>query len=83
MVADLVEVDVHALKLEIRSTVVAVGSQRAVMVLVDAQVGATYTPAPSRPCSPEMVCQKAAPTWLPCSHVSDASFLVSIEAHFR
>lgn len=25
----------------------------------------TYTPEPSRPCSPEMVCQKAAPIWLP------------------
>lgn len=25
----------------------------------------THTPLPSRPCSPEMVCQKAEPTWLP------------------
>ena len=25
----------------------------------------TYTPEPSRPCSPEMVCQNAAPIWLP------------------
>ncbi|KAI7300305.1 hypothetical protein KC315_g17242, partial [Hortaea werneckii] len=25
----------------------------------------TYTPAPSKPCSPEMFCQNAAPIWLP------------------
>ena len=30
----------------------------------------TYTPEASIPCSPEMVCQKAAPIWLPFADVN-------------
>jgi hypothetical protein len=47
----LVEVDVHTLKLEIRSAIVPVRVNPA-----STHDWLTYTPDPSRPCSPEMVC---------------------------
>lgn len=55
----LVEVHVHALKLQIRRAIVPAPRQLCPHVYI--AVSFTYTPEPSRPCSPEMVCQKAAP----------------------
>lgn len=49
----LVEVDVHTLKLEIRGPVVPGRGLRYGFGKIS---NATYTPEPSRPCSPEMVC---------------------------
>ena len=73
----LVEVDVHALELEVGGTVVTVAGQMNPLALLH-QVE-TYTPEESRPCSPEMVCQKAAPTWLPFVDVNHMLFtLLSI-----
>lgn len=51
-----VEVNIHALQLEVRSAIVAVYRVRVVrLVRIVYQIN-TYTPAPSRPCSPEMFC---------------------------
>lgn len=36
----------------------------------------TYTPEASIPCSPEMVCQEAAPIWLPFADVNHRTFTV-------
>jgi hypothetical protein len=36
----------------------------------------TYTPEASIPCSLEMVCQKAAPIWLPFADVNHRAFTV-------
>jgi hypothetical protein len=36
----------------------------------------TYTPEASIPCSLEMVCQKAAPIWLPFTDVNHRAFTV-------
>jgi hypothetical protein len=69
----LVEVDVHALELEVGSTVVTVACQMGTLALFCNRW--TYTPEESRPCSPEMVCQKAAPTWLPFVDVNYTLFI--------
>ena len=49
-----------------------------------AVIASTYTPAPSRPCSPEMFCQKAAPIWLPftgCQQLHPTSLDVRHHLH--
>jgi hypothetical protein len=70
--AYLVEVDVHALELEVRRAVVPANCQ--LEFCARCQLVYAYTPEPSRPCSPEMVCQKAAPIWLPFADVNHKLF---------
>lgn len=54
----LVEVNVHPLELKVRRAIVPIvvlaGSNT--KHLLSSRLGITYTPEPSRPCSPEMVC---------------------------
>lgn len=69
MKAYLVEVDVHTLQLEVRRAIVSGHTVSNDKYLSYANRYVTYTPAPSRPCSPEMFCQKAAPIWLPCTYI--------------
>lgn len=54
----LVEVDVHALELEVGGAIVANPSSvtRRFDVQASPDIVCTHTPEPSRPCSPEMVC---------------------------
>ncbi len=47
------------------------------------RVAFTYTPEASRPYSPEMVYQKAAPIWLPFSVVSHMLFISLVGMHIR
>ena len=48
----LIEIDVHALKLKVRSAIVPTRvSNDQAEAMID-----TYTPEPSRPCSPEICC---------------------------
>jgi hypothetical protein len=69
--SSLVEVDVHALELEVaRSVVAAAATVNLCQNNSSRAKRYTYTPEPSRPCSPEMVCQKEAPIWLPWEVVS-------------
>jgi hypothetical protein len=56
VVAHLIEVDVHALELEVGGSIVPGQSQDFLSHLSAVQREATYTPEPSRPCSPEMFC---------------------------
>lgn len=83
----LVEVDVHALQLEVRGAIVTRERQsKPSRVIRQDQMMGTYTPAPSRPCSPEMVCQNAAPIWLPFTDVNhmlftSIEFLGSFDVH--
>ena len=68
----LVEVDVHALELKVRRAVVPAYCQSELRARCQSVYA--YTPEPSRPCSPEMVCQKAAPIWLPFADVNHKLF---------
>jgi hypothetical protein len=52
----LVEVDAHSLELEVGGAIVAVMSKSAKGRCGLVYTKNTYTPDPSRPCSPEMVC---------------------------
>ena len=70
--AYLVEVDVHALELKVGRAVVPANCQ--LELRARCQLVYAYTPEPSRPCSPEMVCQKAAPIWLPFADVNHKLF---------
>jgi hypothetical protein len=52
----LVEVDAHALKLEVRGAIVAMSRSEAIHQYKVTSRGEAYTPLLSRPCSPEICC---------------------------
>lgn len=78
----LVEVNVHALELEIRRAIVPAACQ-CCPGASSSRLLITYTPEPSRPCSPEMVCQNAAPIWLPFTQCQCPLLLLLFDASIR
>ena len=54
MVTYLIEVHIHAFELEVRRAIVAV--DKSIFAINASSWADSYTPEPSRPCSPEMIC---------------------------